>query len=72
MEIYGFLREFADSWALLALVVVFVGIVLYTFRRSSRSLHRDCADIPFRHDNDPTVKSTAETGHGGTRSEETG
>ena len=53
MGAYTLLREFADSWALLALVAVFVGIVLYTFRRSSRNLHRDCADIPFKHESDP-------------------
>lgn len=53
MEAYSLLREFADSWALVALMLTFVGIVLYTFRRSSRNLHRDCADIPFRHDKEP-------------------
>ena len=60
MEQYTLLREFADSWALLALVILFVGIVVYTFRRSSTKLHRDCADIPFRHDDAPVENAEPE------------
>ncbi|MCY4541924.1 MAG: cbb3-type cytochrome c oxidase subunit 3 [Rhodobacteraceae bacterium] len=60
MELYTFLREFADSWALLGLVILFVGIVLYTFRRSSKNLHKDCADIPFRHDDAPATHTETE------------
>ena len=36
VETYTALREFADSWALLALTVIFIGIVAYTFRPSSK------------------------------------
>ena len=53
MELYTLLREFADSWALLALMGLFVGIVLYTYRRSGRHLHDDSAQIPFRNDAGP-------------------
>lgn len=53
MEQYSILREFADSWGLLLLVIAFIFVVLYTFRRSSRELHRDSANIPFRHDSMP-------------------
>lgn len=53
MEQYSILREFADSWGLLLLMIAFVFVVLYTFRRSSRELHRDSANIPFRHDSMP-------------------
>ena len=63
MEQYTLLREFADSWALLALVAAFIAIIIYTFRRSSRKLHKDCADIPFRHESGPW-QETPERGDG--------
>ncbi len=53
MDSYSLLRQFADSWALLALVAVFLGVVVWAFRPGSRSLHRDVANIPFRHDDKP-------------------
>ncbi|MDE0304304.1 MAG: cbb3-type cytochrome c oxidase subunit 3 [Albidovulum sp.] len=53
METYSALRQFADSWGLVFLTAAFVAIVVYTFRRGSRDLHRDCADIPFRNDDAP-------------------
>ncbi|MCY4005940.1 MAG: cbb3-type cytochrome c oxidase subunit 3 [Rhodobacteraceae bacterium] len=53
MEVYTFLREFADSWALLALMATFIFVVVYTCRRSSRKMHDDCADIPFRYEDSP-------------------
>lgn len=48
MDIYSFLREIADSWVLLALFVLFLGIVVFAFRPGSRALHKDIADIPLR------------------------
>ncbi|PYG27021.1 cbb3-type cytochrome oxidase subunit 3 [Pelagimonas varians] len=53
MESYSLLRELADSWALLAMFSVFVGIVLWAFRPGSRAMHNDTANIPFRHDDKP-------------------
>lgn len=50
---YHILREIADSWVLLLLFAFFVGAVLWAFRPGSRKLHRDSADIPFRHDDKP-------------------
>lgn len=47
---YNFLRELADSWALLALTLIFVGVVVWAFRPGSRELHKDISDIPFRND----------------------
>ena len=35
METYSILRQFADSWGLLAMMIFFVGVVLYTFRPGS-------------------------------------
>jgi len=48
MELYTFLRGFADSWALLALFLFFVGVVVMVFRPGSSAGHKSAADIPFR------------------------
>ncbi|MCY4261252.1 MAG: cbb3-type cytochrome c oxidase subunit 3 [Rhodobacteraceae bacterium] len=57
METYTLLREFADSWALLALFLCFLVVVIYTFRRSSKTLHRQSAEIPFRHEDAPASET---------------
>ncbi len=48
---YNFLRQLADSWGLLYLVVLFVGIILFTFRPGSKSKAEGAAKIPFNEDN---------------------
>jgi cytochrome c oxidase cbb3-type subunit 4 len=53
MEKYSLLREFADSWVLLALTLFFVAAVVWAWRPGSRKLHEDSANIPFRHDDKP-------------------
>ncbi len=50
---YNILREIADSWVLLALFVFFIGVVIWAFRPGSRAIHKDTADIPFRHEDKP-------------------
>ena len=50
---YHILREIADSWVLLMMFVFFLACVLWAFRPGSRKVHRDTADIPFRHDDAP-------------------
>ena len=50
METYSLLREFADSWMLLALFLFFIGVVLFVMRPGSSKTYRDVADIPFRHE----------------------
>jgi cytochrome c oxidase cbb3-type subunit 4 len=52
MNIYETLRHFADSWALLALVLVFIAIVIWVFRPGSKRIYRQQADIPFKYDED--------------------
>ncbi len=47
---YDFLRTMADSWALLLLFVIFLGVVLWAWRPGSRALHKDIANIPFRNE----------------------
>ncbi|MFD1194783.1 cbb3-type cytochrome c oxidase subunit 3 [Seohaeicola saemankumensis] len=55
METYSLLRQFADSWMLLALFVFFVAIVIFVMRPGSTKTYRDVADIPFRHEDKPAA-----------------
>ncbi|MEM7508956.1 MAG: cbb3-type cytochrome c oxidase subunit 3 [Pseudomonadota bacterium] len=48
MDTYTLLREFADSWMLLAMFLIFVGIVLFTFRPGARAKHAEISMIPLR------------------------
>jgi len=59
METYTFLRQFADSWMLLALTLVFVGVVFWVFRPGSRVIHDDAADMIFRHEEQPIEDSSS-------------
>lgn len=61
MEEYTLLRQFADSWMLLALFAFFIGMVIWVFRPGSTKAHRDTADIPFRHDDKPATDKEART-----------
>ncbi len=53
MDTYTLLRHFADSWALLAMMLAFLAVVLWALRPGSRALHRDTAQIPLRNDRLP-------------------
>lgn len=53
METYSFLRELADSWALLLMFTVFLGVIAWAFRPGSRAAHRDAAASIFRNDTRP-------------------
>lgn len=53
METYSLLRQFADSWMLLALTLFFLGTVVWAFRPGSAKAHRDSAEIPFRNEDAP-------------------
>ena len=53
MDTYSLLREFADSWMLLALFAFFIGVVIWVMRPGSRSAYQDVADIPFRNEDAP-------------------
>ncbi|MGL4312299.1 MAG: cbb3-type cytochrome c oxidase subunit 3 [Paracoccaceae bacterium] len=59
MDTYSLLREFADSWVLLAMFTGFLGIVLWAFRPGSRRAHDDSASIPFRHEEKPASAKEA-------------
>jgi cytochrome c oxidase cbb3-type subunit 4 len=55
MDTYGLLREFADSWALLALTLIFLGVVGWAWRPGSRRIHDDAAKSIFRNDVKPAA-----------------
>ncbi len=50
---YSAFRVFADSWGLLFLFLVFVGVVIWVFRPGSTKVYRDTANIPFRNEDKP-------------------
>jgi len=49
---YEFLRHLADSWGLLAMVFVFLGLCLWAFRPGARQHHEDAARMIFKDEND--------------------
>ena len=53
METYSLLREFADSWALLLLFLVFLGVIVWAFRPGSAKVHDEVANSIFRNDKTP-------------------
>jgi cytochrome c oxidase cbb3-type subunit 4 len=53
METYNFLRAFADSWVLLAMMVFFMGVVVWAFRPGSRPVHDEAATSIFRNETRP-------------------
>ena len=53
MDLYSITRQFADSWALLGLFVIFIGVILFVFRPGSRKAQKDAAESIFRHENRP-------------------
>ena len=50
MDTYSVLREFADSWFLVAMFVFFVGNGIRVFLPGHRKASKDAALIPFRED----------------------
>ncbi len=53
METYTALRSFADSWFLLFMFLFFIGVVLFVFRRGSRKVQDDTANMIFRNEDRP-------------------
>lgn len=49
---YDALRHLADSWGLVAMALVFVGLAAWPFRPGARDHNRDAAHLIFKDDND--------------------
>jgi cytochrome c oxidase cbb3-type subunit 4 len=60
METYSLLREFADSWMLLLLFLIFVGVWFWVFRPGSNKVHKDSANMIFRNDERPAPNKEAQ------------
>ena len=50
METYTLLREIADSWVLLAMFIMFLGVGVWAFWPSQRKARQDASEIPFRNE----------------------
>jgi cytochrome c oxidase cbb3-type subunit 4 len=44
------MRYFADTWGLVYLVVLFAGILVFTFRPGSKKKYEDAAQLPLKRD----------------------
>ncbi|MEL6169225.1 MAG: cbb3-type cytochrome c oxidase subunit 3 [Pseudomonadota bacterium] len=53
METYTFLRELADSWVLLAMVIFYIGAILWALRPGARRMYDEISEIPLRNDDSP-------------------
>ncbi|UXU76374.1 MULTISPECIES: cbb3-type cytochrome c oxidase subunit 3 [unclassified Paracoccus (in: a-proteobacteria)] len=60
MDRYSILRQLADSWVLLLLVLFFLGAVLFAFRPGSSPLQRDAARSIFRNEKRPPLPGDKE------------
>jgi len=54
---YSILRNFADSWHLLFMTLLFVGIVIWALRPSANKVHDEVANSIFRNDDHPDADS---------------
>jgi cytochrome c oxidase cbb3-type subunit 2 len=52
-DTYTIMRVFAGSWGMMFMLLSFLGVILFTLRPGSRTVHRDTANIPFRYDDRP-------------------
>lgn len=47
---YDTMRHLADSWGLVYLFLIFVGVILFTFRPGSKKQAQENANIPLKED----------------------
>jgi cytochrome c oxidase cbb3-type subunit 4 len=50
METYTAMRHFADSWGLVFMFAVFIGVVLFMFRPGAKKAADEAAQIPLKED----------------------
>ena len=53
---YDTIRHFADSWALLVLFTVFLGVILFVYRPGARAMQDDAARSIFRNESRPAPR----------------
>ena len=49
---YELLRHLADSWGLLAMMLVFLVLTLWPFRPGARNRNEEAANVIFKDEND--------------------
>jgi len=49
---YNTLRHIADSWGLLAILIIFLTLCAWPFRPGARRRNREAATLIFKEDND--------------------
>ncbi|MGC1270138.1 MAG: cbb3-type cytochrome c oxidase subunit 3 [Croceibacterium sp.] len=49
---YDLLRHLADSWGLVVMLVIFIGLAAWPFRPGARRYNDDAANLIFKDDND--------------------
>ena len=59
MDTYSLLREFADSWVLLAMFAFFIGAAIWAFLPSQSKARDEASLIPLRDDPVATEASTS-------------
>ena len=55
METYDTLRYFTSLISLVAMFVLFIGVVLFLFRPGSKKLHDETKNMIFRNDDRPAA-----------------
>jgi cytochrome c oxidase cbb3-type subunit 4 len=50
METYTAMRHFADSWGLVFMFAIFIGVVLFVLRPGAKKAANDAAQIPLKED----------------------
>jgi cytochrome c oxidase cbb3-type subunit 4 len=58
MDTYSLLREFADSWVLLAMFAFFIGAAIWAFLPSQSKARDEASMIPLRDDPVATEATT--------------
>ena len=61
METYDTLRYFISIGSLVAMVVLFIGVVLFIFRPGSKKVHEETSNMIFRNDDRPAAAQEDDT-----------
>lgn len=64
MDTYSLLRQFADSWVLLAMFAFFVGAGIWAFLPSQSDARKQASMIPLRNDLETPNSPKADHGAG--------